>query len=74
MEGSDEDVDPTAREVIPEINVDPNYDERSNRKRLHAAILQKGIVSTKPDAIQEIYRDRNVVSYKAIEFMLKAIQ
>jgi nicotinamidase-related amidase len=38
-----------------------------------AAILQRGIVSTKPDAINSIYRDRHVISYPVIEFMINAI-
>lgn len=38
----------------------------------HAAILQRGIISTKTDAIHFIYRDRHVISYPVIEFMLNA--
>jgi nicotinamidase-related amidase len=38
-----------------------------------AAILQRGIISTKTDAINSIYRDRHVISYPVIEFMMNAI-
>jgi nicotinamidase-related amidase len=36
-----------------------------------AAILQRGIVSTNTDAINSIYRDRHVISYPVIEFMIR---
>jgi nicotinamidase-related amidase len=39
-----------------------------------AAILQKGILSMKPDAISAIYRDRHIVSYPAIDFMTKIMK
>ncbi|WP_028612397.1 cysteine hydrolase family protein [Paenibacillus harenae] len=39
-----------------------------------AAILQKGILSMKPDAISAVYRDRQVVSYSVIEFMAKMMK
>ncbi|WNQ08850.1 isochorismatase family protein [Paenibacillus aurantius] len=38
------------------------------------AILQKGFLSQDPDAVRSVYRDRQVVSYSAIEFMAKACQ
>jgi nicotinamidase-related amidase len=38
-----------------------------------AVLLQHGIVSSKPAAIDAIYRDRQVVSYSVIEFMMNAI-
>ncbi|SEC26355.1 isochorismatase family protein [Paenibacillus sp. GP183] len=38
-----------------------------------AAILQRGIVSTKPDAINSIYRDRHIISWPAIQFMMNTI-
>jgi nicotinamidase-related amidase len=36
-----------------------------------AAILQNGIVSPNPEAITTVYRDRPLVSYPVIDFMLK---
>ena len=111
MEGSTEDADRQARDVIPEITVDPQdlrvMKEYSNafwktdleqvlRQRgveflviagfaaeqcvtftlngamerdFRAVILQRGIVSTKADAITSIYRDRPVISHQAIKFM-----
>jgi nicotinamidase-related amidase len=111
MEGSTEDADLQARDVIPEITVDPQdirvVKEYSNafwktdlEQVLHqhgvefliiagfaaehcvtftlngamerdfpAAILQRGIVSTKADAITTIYRDRPVISHPVIKFM-----
>lgn len=38
-----------------------------------AAILQNGIVSTKPDVIGATYRDREIVSYSTLEYLIKAI-
>ena len=34
------------------------------------AMLQGGIVSSKPDAITGAYRDRNLISYPVIEAMV----
>lgn len=36
-----------------------------------AVILQNGILSTHSDAISTTYRDRNIVSYPVIEFLVK---
>lgn len=38
-----------------------------------AAILQKGILSTKPDAITATYRDRHIISYPVIELLLESM-
>lgn len=38
-----------------------------------AAILQNGILSTKPDVISAAYRDREIVSYSTIEYLVRAI-
>lgn len=35
-----------------------------------AVILHNGIASTNPDIVQSTYRDRNLISYPAVEFML----
>lgn len=112
MEGANEDIDPEARNIIPEITVGPKdirvMKEFSNafwktdlEQLLHdhgvefvivagfaaehcvtftvngavergfgAAILQKGILSIKADAITSIYRDRHVISYPVVEFMM----
>jgi nicotinamidase-related amidase len=116
MEGSNEDTDPEARDIIPDITVGPKdiriTKQYSNafwktdleqvlhnhgvgfvvvagfaaeycvtfttngatERGFQAVILQKGIVSTKMDAINSIYRDRQVVSYQVIEFMMNAIK
>jgi nicotinamidase-related amidase len=115
MEGSNEDTDSEARDIIPEITVGPKdirvTKEYSNafwktdleqvlhnhgvgfvvvagfaaeqcvtftingaiERGFQAVILQKGIISTKIDAINSIYRDRNVVSYPVIEFMMNTM-
>ena len=39
-----------------------------------AAILQNGIVSTKPEVIGATYRDREIVSYSTLEYLFKAIK
>ncbi|WP_181153214.1 cysteine hydrolase family protein [Paenibacillus sp. AR247] len=36
-----------------------------------AAILQRGIVSTKQGAVQDIYRDRHLISYPVIEALVE---
>jgi len=38
-----------------------------------AAILQNGILSTQPDVISATYRDRAIVSYATIEYLVRAI-
>ncbi len=38
-----------------------------------AALLQKGILSTRPDAITSIYRDRHMISYPVIELLMETI-
>jgi nicotinamidase-related amidase len=115
MEGSNEDTDPEARDIIPDITVGPKdiriTKQYSNafwktdleqvlhnhgvgfvviagfaaeycvtfttngaiERGFQAAILQRGIISTKTDAINSIYRDRHVISYPVIEFMMNAI-
>lgn len=35
-----------------------------------AALLQKGILSTQPDAITSIYRDRQLISYPVVELLM----
>jgi nicotinamidase-related amidase len=37
------------------------------------AILQNGIVSTKPDVVTATYRDREIVSYSTLEYLLKGM-
>jgi nicotinamidase-related amidase len=116
MEGSNEDTDPVAREIISGITVGPKdiliTKEYSNafwktdleqvlrshgvefvvvagfaaeycvtftangaiERGFQAAILQRGIVCTKPDAINSIYRDRHVISYPVIEFMMNCVR
>jgi len=37
------------------------------------AILHNGILSTKPDVIGSMYRDREIVSYSTLEYLFKAI-
>ena len=37
------------------------------------AILQNGILSTKPEVIGASYRDREIVSYSTLEYLLKVI-
>jgi nicotinamidase-related amidase len=39
-----------------------------------AAILQNGILSTQPDVISSTYRDRAIVSYSTIEYLVRAIR
>lgn len=38
-----------------------------------AALLQKGVLSTKAEAIHALYTDRQLVSYSAIDFMIRAL-
>jgi nicotinamidase-related amidase len=38
-----------------------------------AAILQKGVLSTQPEAITSIYRDRHMISYPVIEFLMETM-
>lgn len=37
------------------------------------AILQNGIISTRPDVIDASYRDREIVSYSTLDYLFKAI-
>lgn len=39
-----------------------------------AAMLQKGIISSHPEAITATYRDRHVVSYPVIDFFVKQVK
>ncbi|MCM3783486.1 isochorismatase family protein [Neobacillus mesonae] len=39
----------------------------------NTAVLQGGILSTRPDAIQNTYRDRHIVSYPVIELIAASI-
>lgn len=112
MEGSDEDSDPAAREIIPEITVGPQdirvMKQSSNafwnteleqllrshdigfvvvagfavehcvtftfngalERGFKAAMLQKGVLSTRPEAVSSLYYDRHLVSYPVIEFLM----
>lgn len=45
----------------------------AQERGFQAAILQKGILSTQPDAINSIYRDRHMISYPVIEFLMETI-
>lgn len=45
----------------------------AQERGFQAAILQKGILSTQPDAITSIYRDRHMISYPVIEFLMETI-
>jgi nicotinamidase-related amidase len=38
-----------------------------------AAVLQKGVLSTQPEAIPSIYRDRHMISYPVIEFLMETM-
>lgn len=115
MEGSNEDTEPDARNIIPEITVGPKdfrmMKEFSNafwktdleqllrdhgvefvivagfaaehcitftvngavERGFGVAILQKGILSTKSDAIHSIYHDRHMISYPVVEFLMDSI-
>ncbi|MBW7459645.1 isochorismatase family protein [Paenibacillus sepulcri] len=115
MDGADEDTDPEAREIVPEIVVGPK-DIRVEKlysngfwktdleqvlrdqgvgfivvagfsaeycvtfttngaleRGFQAAILQRGIISANNEAVSSTYRDRHVVSYPAIKFMLSEL-
>lgn len=37
----------------------------------HAVMLQNGVLSTKNDAVLHTYRDRNVISYPVIDYIVK---
>ncbi|WP_342746202.1 cysteine hydrolase family protein [Paenibacillus donghaensis] len=38
------------------------------------AILQKGILSTKPEAIISLYQDRHMISYPVVEYMVQSFR
>ncbi|WP_280788003.1 isochorismatase family protein [Paenibacillus sp. PastF-3] len=45
----------------------------AQERGFQAAILQKGVLSTQPEAITSIYRDRHMISYPVIEFLMETI-
>ncbi|MNV18044.1 Isochorismatase family protein [compost metagenome] len=45
----------------------------AQERGFQAALLQKAILSTRPDAITSIYRDRHMISYPVIEFLMETI-
>lgn len=115
MEGSEEDPDTEARNIIPEIIVgsddlrlekqfsnafwetDLEQLLRKNNvefliiagfaaeqcvtftangaveRGFQAALLQHGIVSRHPDAITAAYRDRHIISYPVVEFLMSTV-
>nr|WP_279306927.1 isochorismatase family protein [Paenibacillus pseudetheri] len=45
----------------------------AQERGFQAALLQKAILSTRPDAITSIYRDRHMISYPVIEFLMETM-